>query len=88
MSDVGRAFMHAYFADIGCISWHSCVLGRVREVVRLLCLFKLPITNAYPSDATCVIRSGSGGVARVIRERGGVARGGEPCLWSCNTIGR
>jgi hypothetical protein len=80
MSNVGRAFMLAYFADIGCVNWHSCVSGRDQEVVRLLCLFKLPITNAYPSDATCVVRSGSGGVARVIRERGGVARGGEPCL--------
>jgi hypothetical protein len=53
-----------------------------------LCLFTLPITNAYPFDATCVVRSGSEGVARVNQDHGGVARGGEPCLWCCNTIGR
>jgi hypothetical protein len=43
--DVGRAFMLAYFADIGCVNWDSCVSGRDREVVKLLCLFKLLITN-------------------------------------------
>jgi hypothetical protein len=39
-------------------------------------LYKLPITTAYPSDVSCVVRSGSGGAARVHRGRGGVACGG------------
>jgi hypothetical protein len=33
------------------------------------------------------VRSGSGGATLVGRDRGGVARGGELCLWCCNTIG-
>jgi hypothetical protein len=45
--------------------------GRGRGVVRRLCLYKLPTTTAYPSDATCVVRAGSGGAARVNRDRGG-----------------
>jgi hypothetical protein len=26
-SGMGRAFMHAYFDDSGCVNWHSCVVG-------------------------------------------------------------
>jgi hypothetical protein len=26
-SRVGRAFMHAYFDDSGCVNWHSGVVG-------------------------------------------------------------
>jgi hypothetical protein len=62
--------------------------GRGRGVVRRLCLYFLSITAAYPSDTSCVVRSGSGGAMLVHWDRGGVARGVEPCLWCCNTIGR